>query len=155
MKNNPYLAFLKPALVVMGLTVGGFVAYRLIKRGGALGRQIKEGREFEKEKDPSKKLSYPPTQYKSWGDTLEEAWYEYPFGLGTVEETVYNIMRKLKNNNDWLELQKAYGVRQYYSGGFAAGNKTLVEAIAVEDDGGEMRKKINEIFKSKGITYRI
>ena len=155
MKTNPYLSFLKPALIVTGITVGAFVAYRIIKRGGAFARQIKEGREFEKEQDKAKGLSYPKTQYKSWADTLEEAWYEYPFGLGTVEDTVYNIIRKLKNNNDWLELQKAYGVRQYYSGGFPAGNKTLVESIAVEDEGGEMRSKINAILKSKGIKYTI
>ena len=150
-----YKPLIKPVLIITGLTVGGLVAYKLIRRGGALARQFKEGREFEKEKDKNKGLSYPPTQYKSWADTLEESWYEYPFGIGTVEETVYNIIKKLKTNNDWLELQKAYGVRQYYYGGFPYGNKTLVETIAIEDDGGEMRKKINSILKSKGITYTI
>jgi len=150
-----YKPFIKPVLIISGITVGGLIAWKLAKQGFRLGRMFQERSEFEREKTDSKKLSYPKTQYKAWADTLEEAWYEYPFGLGTVEETVYNIMRKLKTNNDWLELQKAYGVRTYYSGGFAAGNKNLVESITIEDEGGEMRKKINQILKSKGITYTI
>jgi hypothetical protein len=32
----------------------------------------------------------------------------------TDEEAIYSIMRKLKTNNDWLELMKAYGKRKYY-----------------------------------------
>lgn len=151
---NPYKPLIKPALIVTGVTIGGLIAWKLIKRGFAFGRQVQERSEFEKEKD-TKKLTYPKTQYKAWADTLTEAWYQYPFGLGTVEETVYNIIRKLKTNNDWLELQKAYGVRPYYYGGFKYDDFNLVEAITFEDEEGEMRKKINAIFASKGITYRI
>jgi hypothetical protein len=145
----------KPVLILSGLTIGGLIAWKILRKGAAFGRQIKEGSEFEKEKTNEKTLSYPKTQYKAWADSLEAAWYEYPFGLGTVDETVYNIMRQLKTNNDWLELQKAYGVRTYYSGGFAAGNYNLVETISAEDEGGEMRRQINLIFQKRGIKYRL
>jgi len=144
---------IKPTLIVTGVTLGALIAWKIYRKGARLGRQFQERSEFSKEQ--TKKLSYPKTQYKSWADTLTEAWYEYPFGLGTVEETVYAIIRKLKNNSDWLELQKAYGIRPYYYGGFKYDDFNLVEAITFEDESGEMRKKINSILKSKGITYSI
>lgn len=148
-----YKPLIKPVFIITGLTIGGILAYKFITKGTSFVRTKKEGSEFSKEQ--TQKLSYPKTQYKSWADSLQEAWYEYPFGLGTVEETVYNIIRKLKNNSDWLELQKAYGVRPYYQGGFKYDDANLVETITYEDEYGEMRKKINQILKSKGITYSI
>lgn len=150
---NPNNGFFKPALWILGLSVGGFLAYEIIVKGKRIGRQIQEKSEFGKEQ--KQKLSYPKTQYKSWADSLEKAWYPTVFGFGTSEETVYSIIKKLKNNSDWLELQKAYGVRPYFQGGFKYDDYNLVESINIEDENGEMRKKINSILKSKNISYRI
>lgn len=148
-----YKPYVRPVLITAGIGTGIFLAYKLFTKGSMTARQIKERSEFGKEQKG--KLSFPKTQYKSWADSLEKAWYEYPFGIGTDEQAVYSIFSKLKNNNDWLELQKAYGVRTYYDGGFAAGNYNLVEALNVEDQQSEMRDRINKMFKSKGITYRL
>ena len=148
-----YIPFIKPALWVFGISVGGFIAWNVLKKGKRIGRQIVEKSEFDKEQ--KEKLSYPKTQYKSWADSLEKAWYPYTFGFGTDEETVYSIIRKLKNNSDWLELQKAYGVRPYYEAGFKYDDYNLVESINIEDEAGEMRNRINGILSTKKITYRI
>lgn len=153
MKNNPYILLLKPVVTIASLSIAGLVAYNFLKNYKVKKKQKEEGKEFSAEQ--KQKLSYPKTQYKAWADSLNAAWYEYPFGLGTIEETVYDIIRKMKNNSDWLELQKAYGIRPYYSGGFHTDDLNLVESIIIEDEQGQMRNKINSIFKSKGIKYRL
>jgi hypothetical protein len=148
-----YLPFIKPTLWILGVSVGGFIAYNLITKGKRIGRQIKESSEFGKEQ--KEKLSYPKTQYKSWADSIEKSFYPTVFGIGTDEETIYSIIRKLKNNSDWLELQKAYGVRPYYQGGFKYDDYNLVESINIEDENAEMRNRINGILSTKKISYRI
>ena len=67
-------------------------------------------------------------------------------------------MRKFKNNTDWLELMKAYGMRTYYdpfSVTYITGKEiNLIKAMQLELDTTE-KNKVNAILKSKGITYRI
>ena len=67
-------------------------------------------------------------------------------------------MRKLKNNTDWLELMKAYGMRTYYDPfnlSYITGKDiNLLKALQNELDTKE-KNKVNYILKSKGITYRI
>lgn len=147
-----YRPYVRPVLITAGIGTGLFIAYKLFTKGSMTARQIKERSEFSKEQKG--KLSYPLTQYKSWADALEKAWYQYAFGIGTDEQAVYSIFSKLKNNNDWLQLQKAYGVREYQDGLFSA-KYNLVEALNYEDESSEMRDRINKMFKSKGISYRL
>jgi nucleoside-triphosphatase THEP1 len=65
-----YLPFVRPALWVFGISVGGFIAWNVLKKGKRIGRQIVEKTEFDKEQ--KEKLSYPKTQYKAWADSLEK-----------------------------------------------------------------------------------
>ena len=120
-------------------------------------KKRQEGREYSKEQ--SGNLSYPPTQYKAWADGIKGAFDPYgTFGAGTDEDTIYNILRKLKNNDDWLQLQKDYGVRDYvdytYNPFGTVTKINLVESLNNELSGSE-KNKVNEILKSKNITYRI
>jgi hypothetical protein len=76
----------------------------------------------------------------------------------TDEAAIYSIMRKLKNNTDWLELNKAYGMRSYYDPfnlTYITGKEiNLVKALQMELDTKE-KNQVNYILKSKGITYRV
>lgn len=101
------------------------------------------------------KGTYPPTQYDNWADAIEKAYYPTVFGIGTDEDTILYIFDRLRNNNDFLLLLKAYGVRPYYQGGFEYAKFNLPQSLAFEDDGAEMRNKINTMFKKRGITYRL
>jgi hypothetical protein len=147
------------SIAVVGLGVGfAYVISKYIRRN--IDGIIKKRREGKEYKDEQKgKLSFPPTQYKAWADGIQSAYDPYgTFGAGTDEDTIYNILRKLKTSDDWLQLQKDYGVRDYTDYTYNPfGTKTklnLVESLNQELSGSE-KNKINEILKSKNITYRI
>jgi len=159
-----YTEILKKPIIKKALIVGGVVviAYLFSKRiGRFLNKNIKdiqENLDYNKELDKSKE-SYPKTQYKNFADAIEKAFNPYGFGYGTDEEAIYSVMRKLKTNNDWLLLNKAFGVREYIDYSFNPFGNTynfnMVEMINYEDEGSEMRNKINSILKSKNIKYRM
>lgn len=159
-----YTEILKKPIVRKALLVGGVVviAYLFSKRiGRFLNKNLKnvqENLDYNKELDKSKE-SFPKTQYKNFADTIEKAFNPYGYGYGTDEETIYSVMRKLKTNNDWLLLNKAFGVREYIDYSINPfGNKfnfNLVEMINYEDENAQMRNKINAILKSKNIKYRM
>lgn len=148
-----------PIKNVLAVGIGAGIAFGLYK---VLGKDIraainksKNEKLFEKEKDPKKELSYPPSQYISWADKLEDAFEDF---WGTDEDAIYSVLRKLKTNNDWLELNKAFGLRSYldlYNEEYWTGKKVnLLKWFQLELDTAE-KKKCNDILKSKGIKYRI
>lgn len=146
-------------VIVAGLGVGfAYVISKYVRKNiDAIIKKRQEGKEYTREQKG--KLSYPPTQYKAWADGIKGAFDPYgTFGAGTDEDTIYNILRKLKNNDDWLQLQKDYGVRDYtdytYNPFGTVTKINLVESLNNELSGGE-KNKVNEILKSKNITYRI
>lgn len=106
--------------------------------------------ELEAEKKKSK-LSYPLSQYATFANIIETA----GFDVGTDEDAIYSVFRKLKNNADYLQLTKAWGSpnRKIYDWGFGY-NLTLAQYIRWEMSDSEA-KKINAILKSKGIKYRV
>jgi hypothetical protein len=65
----------------------------------------------------------------------------------------------LKNNDDFLLLKNQYGIREYVDytvNPFGTKyNFNMSQAINFEDEGSEMKNRINNILKVKGITYRI
>ena len=90
-------------------------------------------------------------------DKIEDAFNMQWFD-GTDEEAIYTVMRQLKNNNDWIELNKAYGDRTYYdptSFTYIFGKPiNMVKGLQLELDSNE-KKKVNTILGLRGITYRI
>ena len=150
---------IQKALIVGGVVV---IAYLFSKRIGRFFnkniKDIQEDIDYNKELDKSKE-SYPKTQYKNFADSIEKAFNPYGYGYGTDEESIYNVMRRLKTNNDWLLLNKAFGVREYIDYSLnpfgTTYNFNMVEMINYEDEGAEMRNKINAILKSKNLKYRM
>ena len=144
-------------VIALGLGAGlAFGVYKLLGKDiRAAINKSKNEKLFEKEKTPDKKLSYKPSQYITWADKLEDAFENF---WGTDEDAIYNILRKLKTNNDWLELNRAFGLRNYldlYDEEFFFGKKVnLARWFQLELDTKE-KEKCNAILKSKGITYRV
>lgn len=91
------------------------------------------------------KLTFMPSQYSTFSDQLQQA-FQYS---GTEEGTVIDIISKMKNDLDILELNKAFGKRDIYFWGFTY-SFSLPEAIRDEMD----VKEVNEILQSKNIQYR-
>lgn len=123
------------------------------KREESESKQVITELEAEKQKQ---KASYPVSTYSGWASAIAQA----IFGAGTDTPVIYDIFRKLKNNTDFLMLQKAWGnpKRQVYPDWFvfySTGRKfTLSEALRDDLSASEI-KKINSILASKGIKYRI
>jgi hypothetical protein len=151
----------RPIKTAIAIGIGAFTALALYK---IVGKEIKDAiqkkknkKMFENEQDPKVKLTYKPTQYVAWSDKIEDAmnanWLDF-----TDEEAIYSIMRKLKTNNDWLELMKSYGKRKYYdptSATYIFGKDiNLLTALQLELDTKE-KNKVNTILKNNGIRYRI
>ena len=144
------------SLAVVGGT--GFLIYKFIKKElKDATNQRKNKKLFEKEIDKNIKASYPPSQFVTWADKIDDAFSDYYFDF-TDEDAIYNILRQLKTNNDWLELNKAFGMRTYYdafSFDYFFGKKAnLLTTLQIELDSKE-KAKCNAILKSKGIKYRI
>jgi hypothetical protein len=144
-------------VIAVGLGAGlAFGIYKLIGKDirNAINKR-KNNTLFDEEKSPDKKLSYKPSQYITWADKLEDA-FEYIWG--TDEDAIYSILRKLKTNNDWLELNRAFGMRtyrDYTDSEFMFGKDVnLSRWFQLELDTKE-KAKCNAILKSKGITYRV
>jgi hypothetical protein len=151
----------RPIKTAIAIGIGAAIAfgmYKLVSKELAEAiKKRKNSKLFDEEIDPKIKASYKPSQFITWADKIEDSfnaqWLDF-----TDEDAIYNIMRKLKNNTDWLELNKAYGLRSYYdllNPSYITGKDiNLVKALQLELDTTE-KNKVNAILKSKGITYRI
>jgi hypothetical protein len=89
------------------------------------------------------------TQISAWAEIMHEAIAD----LGTDEEAVYGVFKQLKNEADLYRLIELYGVRE--EGGFFYNpEKTLVARLSSDLSASE-RSKVNNIFSSKGIKFRL
>lgn len=143
-------------IISIGLLVAvGYAVYKLSKKfNPEERRQEEENKDISSEIEESikkKPLSFPLSQYKSWANQIEVA----GFGLGTDEDAVYSIFRKLKNDSDYLALQQAWGkpTRKTYDWAVPL-DYTLSQFLRYEMSDTEI-KKLNYILASKGIKYRV
>lgn len=143
---------------VVAVAAVGIAAYAFFKITQKLSSEEqqdeKEGKDVlnELEKEAKKKpATYAPSQYKSFANTIETA----GFDLGTDEDAIYSTFRKLKNNTDYLSLLNAWGKPNRTVYDWGVGRKmTLPQFLRWEMNDSEV-KKVNDILKSKGITYRV
>lgn len=141
------------AVTVLAVTV--YAVFKITQKLSGLEEQdSKEDKdvvsEIERE-SKTKPPSYADSQYKTFANTIETA----GFDVGTDEAAIYSTFRKLKNNTDYLKLLNAWGKpnRTVYEWG--VGRKmTLPQYIRWEMNDAEV-KKVNDILKSKNITYRV
>ena len=101
--------------------------------------------------------NYSDLEYYTFADTLESAMEN----AGTDEEAIYRVFRKIKNNKDYLFLQKAFGNRTY-SGELFGGLTSLIdptedslEQWLQKELGSEEISKVNKILSNNGVKYRI
>ena len=141
MKAKDSQKYIIPALATLALVF-------LLKKSPAKQAQQQISNEIDRSK-----LSYPLSQYDAWANKLEQAFFDW----GTNETSIYEVFRNLKNNNDFLQLKKAFGIRQYTGGilpGILSGKLNLDGFIEQELNSSE-QKYINGILASKSITYRV
>jgi len=143
-------------LVAVGVVAGtGYALFKISKLlTGEKQREIKESTAVGSELQSAQAqtgLSYPGSQYLSFANVIETA----GFDIGTDEEAIYSIFRKLNNDADYLQLLQAWGKpnRKIYDWGIGY-DMTLQQYLRYEMGEDEIAQ-INFILKSKGIKYRI
>lgn len=93
-------------------------------------------------------LTYAISNYSLMADQLQSAMFD----AGTDEDTIYQVMQKLKNPKDLLQLIKSFGLRTYYQFGWPQGNYNLGQWFQEELTSGE-KDKVNQILSANGINY--
>lgn len=77
-------------------------------------------------------------------------------GIGTDTDTIQSQLMRLQNQADWLAVRAAYGTRTLNSGILFVPDYTGTLEGALSSELGstdtDMRKKVNDYFKTKGIT---
>jgi hypothetical protein len=145
------------AFALIILVGGGYLLFSKIKKELKDAAQKKKNDELYKdEQDPKIKLSYKRSQFEAWADKLEDAILGTTFN-NTDEEEIYRVLRFLKTNNDWLELNRAFGIRKWYNSQipFHFGtDKNLVSSLQADLDSDE-KQKVNKILEIRNIKYRI
>jgi hypothetical protein len=91
-------------------------------------------------------LSYEQSQYTLWASQLFTAMD----GIGTDEDTILRIVQKIKNQDDWNQLVKSFGVREAsaFTSSFSG---TLLDWLADELSTNDYNKCI-EILAKVGVS---
>lgn len=94
-------------------------------------------------------LSYERGEYFSMCTTLESSMN----GTGTQEDSIYDVMMRLRTQDDWNFLQKCFGTRKKDGGTFFADLTGDLKSWLADDlDGGEM-EEVRDILRQRGINY--
>ena len=145
----------KGTIAVVAVGGGVYLLYRLLRgMSSDTLRQTQETNQILSELDNEVKktgLTYPKSQYSSFANELQQA----GFDVGTDEDAMYSIFRKLKNDADYLQLTAAWGkpTRTIYDWGVGR-PMTLTQFLRSELSDSEIRK-INTILAGSKIKYRV
>lgn len=126
------------------LVLGGVFAVSQI-----FGNAVKQNQTIDEKKFilQGKKLSYPLSTYDGFANKIYQA--GFVFG-GTDEDSIYDVIKKLNNDLDVLQLIKAFGNRRIE---FSLQNSDLTGFLSSELSSSELAY-VNSILASKKIAYR-
>lgn len=157
MRKNPLPQWARGTIAVAGT---GLAVYAVFKSVKALkGRKdiqatTTEAKAAEK---AGIKASYTDSQYKAYADSIFNAWFQSTNIFDSVDEDkIYSVLRAMKNNLDWLNLVKAFGLRRqpimFISFGMPDADLYgwLSEALSASEIA-----KANSILATNKITYKI
>jgi hypothetical protein len=132
--------------------------------------QVRQAEEDLQNCTINKPLSYSITQFNQWADQLATAMSgcDYtsvvlnPFASASYKTTV-DIFSRLKNDCDYLQLVKSYGIRTISKNWWCGGdyeNNDLPTALGKQLSSEEINSKmipkgVNKVLSDNGISYRI
>ena len=132
-------------ILLAGAGIGSIVLFRQIGKLTGFIRQTSQNVQTQGELNQWQNVgqtpSYQNTQYEIFADALLTAMK----GWGTDEDAVKDVMQKMNNNADILKLIQVFGIRDGY--GLSA---WITDDFSVKDKD----KYINQVLRSKGITYQ-
>jgi len=153
-KKNAVAEFyqgLPPIVKILVVAGTGFFAYKVVQgavRNAKAAAQAAQNAalinsEANAWAQAGQNLTFPIGQYTIMADTLQTAmagpWYD-----PTDEEAVKSVLNQLVNNQDFLQLQKAFGIRD---------KENLTQWIRGDFNANEI-PELNSILTSKGIIYQ-
>lgn len=97
------------------------------------------------------KPNYTDFQYSDWADILETALKE---GLSEDEDAVYAVFQRMRNISDLNKLIQAFGRRRTYFSVTTGIKWTSLPEMIHEFFNSKEINHVNDILKSKGISYR-
>lgn len=132
----------------------GYLVYKLLQKAKqSQSSEAKQGKEVEKELEKeTSKQTYPTSQYYQMANKIESAGHD----IGTDEESMYAVFRKIKTNRDFLMLQKAFGVRDYTGDilpFFITRNRLDLQGWIVNELSSSEVAKINAILRNNKVNY--
>lgn len=96
-----------------------------------------------------KNLTYPKSDYYLFCSTLESA-MQY---TGTDEDSIKDVISKLKNQDDWNFLQKAFGTRTKYGGTFDKDITGDLKMWLIDELYDSERQEIRDMLKKRNINF--
>lgn len=99
-------------------------------------------------KNDTTKASYTLVSYSNLADNLQAAMVD----VGTNEDKIYSVFKKLKTPKDLLLLIKAFGTREYFNFGIRQGNYNLAQWLNIELNESEI-SEVNSILQKSNINF--
>lgn len=137
--------------VVVFVVVFAWICWTYIKsKKDLLKSQIKNKAEIDVLHGQGVKESYPLSRYQSMADKL----YKYMDGPGTTTDSVVDVLNDLKNDADFIQLEKAFGLRRSsWSWGAFTDPSDLSDWLR-SDLSEEVVNSINQQLSRKGLTKK-
>lgn len=139
-KDNKFLRY--------GLIAGGiYLGYKLISWLSSGSTPAQAATEVNKLQKSGVKQTYPDSNYSQWANAIYSAGFNT---LGTDEQTIYDIFKKMVNDLDVAKLIVAFGEQRVE---FSLQELPLGAWLRTELSASEMNV-INNIFATRNIKYR-
>lgn len=139
-KDNKFLKY--------GLIAGGiYLGYKLISYFTSGNTPAQAATEVNKLQKSGVKQTYPDSNYSQWANAIYSAGFNT---LGTDEQTIYDIFKKMMNDLDVAKLIVAFGEQRVE---FSFQELPLGAWLRTELSASEMNV-INNIFATRNIKYR-
>lgn len=154
-----------PAKIVVGTVIFAGTAYLLYKGYRFIKKPEIESESKDLYKDnkqklnklsqidkmEGKELSYTLSNYDDWANTLENEMNS----MWGDKDKIYAIMDKLKNDRDFTQLYKSFGIRKKdrLFDSVKLDLKSYIDMYFIVYSKG--KRKINDIFKKNGLTVRL
>jgi hypothetical protein len=126
--------------IILLIAIVYFVARKAIKA-------IKSDKDIKEldEEIKANALSYPLNQYLSMADTLDSS-FTY---ITTDEDTIYSVFKKMNTLSDVLQLNKAFGLREFYGfWGEMSLAAYLQRGLSLNE-----KEEVNKILKTNNVNF--
>jgi hypothetical protein len=126
---------IKAGIIILALIFGLVLYNKLVYKT----RNKKIINDLEEDVEVNK-LSYPLSYYGIWAADI----YNAVEGMGTNEQAIFDVFKKMKNKDDVLQLMTAFGVKE---------GETLSQWV-IGDLGDDDKATINRLLSDKNINYQ-